>query len=105
MTFKKWPKKWISAFPIISGSAILMPRNVPSIRGCNFFGIEKNVTNWKILILLWVKIGYNNNINNNNNNNLPEHFKDIFLKELTSKSTVLAFYNPEKNRSITTTIF
>jgi hypothetical protein len=67
-----------------------MPRTVPSIRDCNFLGIEKNVTN--------VKIGYNNN------NNLPDHFKDLFLKELTSKSTVLAFYNPEKNRSITTTI-
>jgi hypothetical protein len=77
----------------------LMPRTVPSIRDCNFFGIEKNVTNWKILILLWVTIGYNNN------NNLPDHFKDIYLKEITSKSTVLAFYNPEKNRSITTTIF
>jgi hypothetical protein len=64
----------------------MMPAS-PSIRDCIFCGIEKklkNVTNWKILILLWVKIGYNNN------NNFPHNFEDPFWKELTSKSTVLS---------------
>jgi hypothetical protein len=49
-----------------------------------FFGILnfKNGTNWNILIILWVKIGYNND------NNFLHDFEDPFLKELTSKSTV-----------------
>jgi hypothetical protein len=60
----------------------LSSRRRQTMRFWAIFWDLKNATNWNILIILWIKIGYSNN------NNFPHVFEDPFT---ASKSTVRLF--------------